>query len=283
VTGIGVIAAATLRECTRRRVFGVIIVLTGLFLALYTLGTVTAFHHLGNPAPGDNVDITVLAGATLLGLAMFATLFLSTVVAVFLTFNVLRGDAEQGLLQPMVVRPPGRVVFLAGRFGAAALVSAVYAATVYAAAVVITGLVGGWWPDEVVLPGVELAAGAAVVTAISLAGSVYLSTIANGIAVLMLFGAGLVGGLLGQIGDSIHSDTLSSIGTVTSWALPFEALYQSGLHALTSETSGLTGVIVHLGPLGGAQPTGPLLAPWVLGYILVVVSLAGAAFARRDL
>jgi len=283
VTGIGVIAAATLRECTRRRVFGVIIVLTGLFLALYTLGTVTAFHHLGKPAPGDNVDITVLAGATLLGLAMFATLFLSTVVAVFLTFNVLRGDAEQGLLQPMVVRPPGRVVFLAGRFGAAALVSAVYAATVYAAAVVITGLVGGWWPDEVVLPGVELAAGAAVVTAISLAGSVYLSTIANGIAVLMLFGAGLVGGLLGQIGDSIHSDTLSSIGTVTSWALPFEALYQSGLHALTSETSGLTGVIVHLGPLGGAQPTGPLLAPWVLGYILVVVSLAGAAFVRRDL
>jgi ABC-type transport system involved in multi-copper enzyme maturation permease subunit len=283
VTGIGVIAAATLRECTRRRVFGVIIVLTGLFLALYTLGTVTAFHHLGKPAPGDNVDITVLAGATLLGLAMFATLFLGTVVAVFLTFNVLRGDAEQGLLQPMVVRPPGRVVFLAGRFGAAALVSAVYAATVYAAAVVITGLVGGWWPDEVVLPGVELAAGAAVVTAISLAGSVYLSTIANGIAVLMLFGAGLVGGLLGQIGDSIHSDTLSSIGTVTSWALPFEALYQSGLHALTSETSGLTGVIVHLGPLGGAQPTGPLLAPWVLGYILVVVTLAGAAFARRDL
>ncbi len=283
MTGIGVIAAATLRECTRRRVFVVIVVLTGLFLALYTLGTVTAFHHLGKPAPGDNVDITVLAGATLLGLAMFATLFLSTVVAVFLTFNVLRGDAEQGLLQPMVVRPPGRIVFLAGRFAAAALVSAVYAATVYAAAVVITGLVGGWWPDEVVLPGVELAAGAAVVTAISLAGSVYLSTIANGIAVLMLFGAGLVGGLLGQIGDSIHSDTLSSIGTVTSWALPYEALYQAGLHALTSETSGLTGVIVHLGPLGGAQPTGPLLAPWVLVYVLLVVSLAGAAFARRDL
>jgi Cu-processing system permease protein len=283
VNGMGVIAVATLRECTRRRVFVVIVVLTALFLALYTLGTVTAFHHLGRPAPGDNVDISVLAGATLLGLAMFATLFLSTVVAVFLTFNVLRGDAEQGLLQPMVVRPPGRIVFLAARFVAAAAVAAVYAAAVYAAAVVITGLAGGWWPDQAVLPGVELAAGAAVVTAISLAGSVYLSTIANGIAVLMLFGAGLVGGLLGQIGDSIHSDTLSSIGTITSWALPFEALYQAGLHALTAQTSGLTGVIVHLGPLGGAEPAGPLLAPWVLGYTLLVVALAGAAFARSDL
>jgi ABC-type transport system involved in multi-copper enzyme maturation permease subunit len=283
VTGLSVIVAATLRECTRRRVFGVIVALTALFLALYTLGTVTAFHHLGKPAPGENVDITVLAGATLLGLAMFATLFLSTVVAVFLTFNVLRGDAEQGLLQPMVVRPPGRVVFLAGRFGAAAAVSAAYAAAVYGAATVITGLAGGWWPDQIVLPGVELAAAAVIVTAVSLLGSVYLSTIANGIAVLMLFGAGLVGGLLGQIGHSIHSDTLSSIGTFTSWALPFEALYQAALHALTSETSGLTGVIVHLGPLGGAQPAGPLLAPWVLGYVLLVMSLAGAAFVRRDL
>jgi Cu-processing system permease protein len=283
VTGLGVVAAATLRECTRRRVFGVILALTALFLGLYTLGTVTAFNHLGQPAPGNNVDVTVLAGATLLGLAMFATLFLSTVVAVFLTFNVLRGDAEQGLLQPMVVRPPGRTVFLAGRFAAAAAVSAGYAVAVYAAAVVITGLAGGWWPDEAVLPAVELGAAAAVVTAISLAGSVYLSTIANGIAVLMLFGAGLVGGLLGQIGDAIHSDTLSSLGTVTSWALPFEALYQAALHALTAETSGITGVIVHLGPLGGAQPAGPLLGPWVGGYMAVVVCLAGAAFARRDL
>jgi ABC-2 type transport system permease protein len=283
VTGFGVIAVATLRECTRRRVFGVIVVLTVLFLGLYSLGTATAFDHLGTSAPGDQVDVTVLAGATLLGLAMFATLFLSTVVAVFLTFNVLRGDAEQGLLQPMVVRPPGRVVFLAARFAAAAAVASGYAAFVYAASAVITWLAGGWWPDQVLLPGLELAAAAAVVTAISLAGSVYLSTVANGIAVLMLFGAGLVGGLLGQIGDAIHSDTLSSIGTISSWALPFDALYQAALHALTGETSGITGVIVHLGPLGGAQPAGPLLAPWVAGYIGVVMCLAGAAFVRRDL
>ena len=284
MTGFGVIAVATLRECTRRRVFGVIVVLTVLFLGLYSLGTATAFDHLGPPSPGDsNVDVTVLAGATLLGLAMFATLFLSTVVAVFLTFNVLRGDAEQGLLQPMVVRPPGRVVFLAARFAAAAAVAAGYAAFVYAASAVITWLAGGWWPDQVLLPGLELAAAAVVVTAVSLAGSVYLSTVANGIAVLMLFGAGLVGGLLGQIGDAIHSDTLSSIGTITSWALPFDALYQAALHALTGQTSGITGVIVHLGPLGGAQPAGPLLAPWVAGYIGVVMCLAGAAFVRRDL
>ena len=49
-------------------------------------------------------------------------------------------------------------------------------------------------------PGVELAAAVVVVVALSLLGSVFLSATANGIAVFMLFGAGLVAGLLGQIG-----------------------------------------------------------------------------------
>ena len=45
------------------------------------------------------------SGATLVGLAMFVTLFLGTVLAVFLTLSAVRGDAERGLLQPLVVRP----------------------------------------------------------------------------------------------------------------------------------------------------------------------------------
>ena len=55
------------------------------------------------------VDARTFAGAILLGLAMFATLFLGVVLAVFLTLGVVRGDAERGLLQPLVVRPIGRV------------------------------------------------------------------------------------------------------------------------------------------------------------------------------
>ena len=49
-----------------------------------------------------------MAGATLLGLSMFATLFLGTILAVFLTLGAVRGDAERGLLQPLLVRPVSR-------------------------------------------------------------------------------------------------------------------------------------------------------------------------------
>src|SRR2546430_12507280 len=60
-------------------------------------------------SPADvHVDTRTFAGAFLLGLAMFATLFLGVVLAVFLTLGVVSGDAERGLLQPLVVRPVGR-------------------------------------------------------------------------------------------------------------------------------------------------------------------------------
>ena len=74
----------------------------------------------------------MLTGSTLLGLAMFTTLFLGCVLAVFLTLGAVRGDAERGLLQPLVVRPLGRTALLAGRFAAAAGVCAAYVAAVYA-------------------------------------------------------------------------------------------------------------------------------------------------------
>ena len=115
---------------------------------------------------------------------------------------------------------------------------ALYVAAVYAGSVLVTGVVGGWWPDDVVLPGLGLMGGAVVLVALSLLGS-----------------------------------TL----------LPFEALYQAGLHALTASTTGLTGVIVKLGPFGGAEAAGVWIVPWAIGYVLLACACADRALARQDL
>ena len=153
----------------------------------------------------------------------------------------------------------------------------------YGAAVLITGIAGDWWPDRAVGPGLGLVLAVIVIAAISLLGSIFLSSTANGIAVFMLFGAGLAAGLLGQIGDALAVETLEDVATVSSWLLPFEALYQAGLHGLTAETSGITGVIVQLGPFGGAEEAGPGLWLWTFAYLALVGAAARAAFARRDL
>src|SRR5439155_24632238 len=158
---------------------------------LYVLGAKIAFHDTPSftgPGIRDSKDFT---GATVFGMAMFGTLFLGAVLAAFLTLGVIRGDAERGLLQPLVVRPVGRTTVLVARFLGAGAVCVPYVLVVYAASVVITRWNGSWTPDRVVTPGLELAAGVLVIAAISLFGSVFLTTIANGIAVFMVFGAGL--------------------------------------------------------------------------------------------
>jgi Cu-processing system permease protein len=282
---VPIIAVYALREAVRRKVFVVVLVLTVAFLALYWLGTDFAFEEARKLEPDaeTGIEVDVLAGATLFGLAMFATLFLGTVLAVFLTLGAVRGDAERGLLQPLVVRPVGRATFLLARLLGAAAVCAPYVFAVYAAAALITRSTGGWWPDRFLVPGIELAVAVIILAALSLLGSVFLSSIANGIAIFMVFGAGLVAGLLGQIGEALNSDTLKSVAHKSSRALPFEALYQDGLHRITEDTVGFTRFALSLGPFGGAQIGGDTLPLWTAGYLIVVVGLAMLAFARRDL
>ena len=288
MTGAGaalVIVGCALRESLRRRVFLVVLVLTVGFLALYGVGTYFAFRDVESFVPPDKniLDPKAFTGATVFGLAMFAVLFLGSVVAIFLTLGVVRGDAEAGLLQPIVVRPIGRRTIVLARLAGAAVVSAAYALVVYGLALAITAAVGGWTPDHVVWPALGLALAVVTVAAISLFASVFMSATAQGIAVFMVFGTGLTAGLLSQIGRALDSGSLHTIGRVATWLLPFDGLYQAGLHALISSTGGLTGVALQLGPFGGAEGAGPLLVLWAIAYTALVAGGAALAFSRRDL
>jgi Cu-processing system permease protein len=285
VSGAAIVAGHALRESLRRRVFAVVLLLTLLFLGLFTFATAEVFSEVDrfSDAGHGTLDATGLAAVTMVGLGMFAILFLATVLAVFLTLGAVRGDAERGLLQPLVVRPLGRPSLLLGRFAGASGVCVAYALLVYTAVVVIVHQASGRWPDELLAPGLALAAGGVVVVALSLLGSVFLSATANGIVTFMLFGAGLVGGLMQSIADALNSHSLGRIAHDLSLALPFEALYQAALHALTAKQSGFTGVLIQLGPFGSSHAGGPLLDLWVLAYVAIAGAVALWGFARRDL
>ncbi|HXZ56252.1 MAG TPA: ABC transporter permease [Gaiellaceae bacterium] len=283
MTAVLTIAGYGLREALRRKVFVVVLLLTLGFLALYWLANHYVFRDIAHVSPPVGIEPRPFAGAFVFGLAMFATLFLGTVLAIFLTLGVVSGDAERGLLQPLIVRPVSRPTLLASRWLGAVAVCAPYVGAVYVAAMLITGLTGHWWPDHLVAPGLELAAGVALIAAISLLGSVFLSSTANGIAVFMVFGAGLVSGLLGTIGHALNSHTLEHAAKIAAWLLPFEALYQDGLREITANTTGLTGFLLQLGPFGGAYTGGTSVRLWAVAYLLIVAALAAYGFSRRDL
>jgi Cu-processing system permease protein len=285
LSGMTTIMRYAMQEALRRKVFLVVLLLTLLFLGLFWVVNHFVFRDVATLKVPDNVNVNsrTFAGAFLLGLGMFATLFLGVVLAVFLTLGVVSGDAERGLLQPLVVRPIGRAALLGARFLGAAAVCAVYVLAVYFASMLIIGGTGHWWPHSIVTPGLELAAAVVIVAALSLLGSILLSATANGIAIFMLFGAGLVAGLLGSIGHALNSHSVKHAATIASWVLPFEALYQDALRQITSGTSGLTGFLLQLGPFGGAYVHGWPIRIWALAYLALIGAAATAAFARRDL
>ena len=283
--GLLTVAAYGLQEALRRRIFHVVLLLTLLYLGLYWLGATTAFDEVRKSQGTLPLDDEELTGGTLFGLSMFGTLFLGAVLAAFLTLGVVRGDAERGLLQPLVVRPIGRTTLLLGRFLGAAAICVPYVLAVYAICAAITHSASfrGWWPDQFLRPGLQLALGVLVIAVLALLGSIFLSATANGIAIFMVFGAGLVAGLLGQIGEALNSPTLESVATRSSWGLPFEALYQDALHRITSDSSGLTSLAIQLGPFGGSQEAGGKFPLWVGAYFALALLVAVAAFRRKDL
>ena len=110
-----------------------------------------------------------------------------------------------------------------------------------------------------------------MIVALALLGSVFLSATANGIVTFMLFGAGLVAGLMQSIADAIGSHSLGQIAHAIAVALPFEALYQAGLHALTANQTGFTGALIQLGPFGSSHAGGPGLDLWAAAYVALAL------------
>jgi Cu-processing system permease protein len=278
-----IIARHVLQESVRRRVFVVVLVLTLLFLALFTLATVEAFNAQTPFGGGGSFSPHGITAVTLNGLGVFASLFLATVLAVFLTLGAVRGDAERGLLQSLVVRPLGRREFLLGRFVGAVTVCVAYVVVLYTLVVLIVHQAGGLWPDHVIGPGVALAGAVTLLVAMSLLGSVFLSATANGIAMFMLYGAGLVSGLLAAIGAALNAHAVLAIAHDITLALPFEGLYQAALHALGSNQTGLTRVLVNLGPFGASHSNSTAFDVWAVVYLATLAVLATVGFERRDL
>lgn len=285
MSAVLLVAGHALREARRRRVLAVVAGLTIVFGVLFAWGAAELFESVDDQPPlaGQLLDARTLTGATMVGLALFGALFLGAVLVTFLTAGAVQGDAESGLLQPLLVRPVSRAQYLLGRYLAASATGIAYVVVVYLGAVAIVGVAGGWWPSEPLGVALRLAVAIAAIAALAVLGSVWLGATANGIFVLMLYGAGLVAGLMGAIGEGVGSARLERIADVSSWALPFQGLYRDGLQRLVGDVGGPAGALIQLGPLGSSQDGGPLLLPWAVVHVALVLAAAVWLLRRRDL
>ena len=225
VSGVGIVAASRCARSVRPRVFVVVALLTVVFLALYALGAWQAFKSATRSTPATSVSGDGGGRLDPARLSMFATLFLGAILRVPHARRRARGcrarPAAAAARAPAAARDvPARPLRRRGR-----RVRRLRDPRLRRLRRHQRHGAGGWWPDRIVLPALELAAGVAVLVALSLAGSVLLASTANGIAVFMLFGAGLTAGLLGQVAEALSLDTSSPspgllLGSAVRGALP---------------------------------------------------------------
>ena len=99
----------------------------------------------------------------------------------------------------------------------------------------------------------------------------------------MIFGAGLLAGLLGSIGDALDSDTLQTISNTASWALPFEALYRDALRVLVRRDPRRHRGDRPTRPARRLPRRGPAAVAVRGRYLAGVGALSAFAFGRSDL
>lgn len=271
-------ALLTFKEMVRRRILLVTLVLAVAFLALYGTGVHYGYKDMAaHPGP-----MKALLAPMLLSIGLYFGSFIIAFLAVMAAVGAISGEIENGTIHAIVPRPVRRSEIILGKFLGYGLMLSAFAALFYVAVLLIVHFNTGM--------SVPIKAGAIglfclqplILLAVTLFGTTFLSTLANGIGAFMLYAVGVVGGMLEQIGHLASSKVLVNIGIVSSLAMPADAVYRKIVYTLLS-VPGASVSSLMMGPFGSNSEPSVWMLVYTGLYILGFLALAVKVFSRRDI
>lgn len=282
------IARFTVLEAARRRLLLAAALLSLAFLALFAVGF--WFLHdriaeqMARSGPGARASLGLFAAVmTLLG--FYVVNFLAALLALFTSVGTISGEIESGTLHSIVPKPLRRSDVVLGKFVGYALLLGVYVGAMGAGLLLIVGTIAGYSPPDPARALGLMLWEAWLLLALSLLGGSALPTLANGVAVFLLFGLAWIGGLIEAIGGALQSDAMVNLGIATSLLVPNDALWRAASYylqpvALLAAQSAGPGAGI---PFVSSTPPAPAMLLWSAGYLLAALVGAVALFGRRDL
>jgi ABC-type transport system involved in multi-copper enzyme maturation permease subunit len=127
-----------------------------------------------------------------------------------------------------------------------------------------------------------------ILLAVSLLGSTVLPTLANGVVMLVLFGLAWLGGIIGFVGTiPPGNELMANLGTAVSLLLPADAVWRGASFNVLPTSFLVAGSFANgenIGlPFGSTAPIAPAMLAWAVAYPVACLTMAVAAFRRRDL
>lgn len=283
------IARLTFLEVFRKKVFFVTALLTLLFMLLYGVALDYTAEEMVrmNAQQGSDLIIKQIIGNQLLGAGLYFASFLIALLALLSSVGSISAEIESGLLHAVVSKPVRRRDIILGKFVGYGLMLSAYALVLYLS---ILGMNWHYNPSVFSLAsGGGLLQGAfifalqpLVLLGVALVFSTSFRTLTAGIVSVILYGLGMVGGFLEQIGTAINNTNLINIGIVSSLLMPSDALFRKLISVVTGSQSNPLATL-SLGPFGVSAPPSNVMLLYTCIYLCLAIWTAIWVFQRKDL
>jgi len=275
---IAIIARLTFHEARRRKIMWAAVLLGLAFLAIYALGL---YFLRGEIVTGmeQYPQGTLTALNMLVMMALYAVNFLIIVMTVLTSVDTIAGEVASGAIHAIATKPIRRAEILLGKWLGFAVMLILYAALMIGGVVLATRLLTGYTPPNVLQGSLLMLLEGFIVLHLSLLGGTFLSTLANGVFVLGLFGIAFVGGWMEEFGSLMHNETVVNIGILSSLIMPSEAMWRWAAYLMQPPLLRTFNV----SPFGSnAQPSLAMVA-YTFAYLVAALAIAIRNFGRKDL
>lgn len=290
------ILAMTWKEMLRKKVMLLTLLLTIVFLVAFWFVADTI--AMNNPDPGtlangNELFMQYMNGTFILSLGFFFGAFVTAFLAIFSSFSVIAGEAEQGVMQALLPRPLPRWKWYIGRWLGFVTLGIFYAFILFAAILLITSAHANVPRDVWVLTKSFLLFASVVplLISVSMLGSGIFSALGNGVFMTMLYGAGFLGGMIDKIAGSLRLEddafkVLQNLTGMISMLMPADTLQRRMTVELFS-LKDLNGFVsLNNGPLSllniSSFPSNTFIL-YAACYTVLVFALGLLLFQRKDL
>ena len=283
-----IIARLTFREAFRRKVIWGVAIISLIFVAFFAFGfhliiqnyDQLAARRAADPRAGGPFFTRDVQASLMVLLGLFTVNFLAGIMTIFAAVGAIAGEVESGTLHAIVPKPLGRWEIVLGKYLGYAAMIAIYIALMVGAVALIARTVAGFHVPQLAHGLLLMILVALILLSLTMLGSTFLSTVANGVVVFMLYGMASTGGLVEQVGTTLNNETLTRIGVISSVLVPSDSMWRLASY-LTQPR--LANLFIGPNPFGTSIPPSPFAVHYAMGYCAVLFLAAVLVFRYRDL
>jgi ABC-type transport system involved in multi-copper enzyme maturation permease subunit len=276
---VWMLARLTLREAWRRRLFWIAGGMGLTFLALFGFGFWAAHRDMVKSMDPDGAIAQGIFNSFMLA-GLYAVNFLIVMTTVLTAVGSISQEVSTNTIHTLAAKPMRRWQIFLGKWVGHALMLTGYVLMMVVSIFLITFFITGYVAPHPLEGLALLLLEGLVLLSVTMLGSTLLSTLANGVLVFMLYGVAFIGAWTEQIGSLLESRLAVDLGIISSLLLPSEALWRRAAYTMQSN---LTRTFNAAGPFGGSSVPSDWFIAYAGVYVLVMVTIAMRAFARRDL